>query len=216
MNPFDRSTKFLLALLVIGVWALLLHFLCRTTPAAAEPRRGGSQQFDEITVQRINIVDKDGKNRIVLANEDRFPAPIVKGKELPRAIKPAGIAFFKPDGDECGGIGLATTKTNQQVMIVFDYAHSEAIGLIKRESRDGKNYEAALAIFDRAPLDTKVEKASQEQTQRVVLSTANKNCRLVFADPAGKERIILAVNAAGEAKLQILDKDGKEVFVAPK
>jgi hypothetical protein len=37
--------------------------------------------FDEISVKRINIVEPDGKYRLVLANSERFPGLFMEGKE---------------------------------------------------------------------------------------------------------------------------------------
>ena len=41
--------------------------------------------FGEIDVERINLVEKDGKVRLVISNVDRFPQPIV-GKTPDRSV----------------------------------------------------------------------------------------------------------------------------------
>ena len=38
------------------------------------------QKFDEITVERLNVVEKNGQLVAVIANTDRMPDPIVGGK----------------------------------------------------------------------------------------------------------------------------------------
>jgi hypothetical protein len=210
----DRTTKTLLALLVIGVWASLLRPL--PAPVAADPARPGGQHFDEITVERLNVAEPGGKVRVVLASAARMPNPVVKGKEYPRSIRPAGIVFYKPDGDECGGVALNSTAKAEQAMLVFDYANSEAIGVGKFESKDGKGYEAGLTIVDRVPLDADIAKVGTVGARRFEVSSADRNCRLVLAGPDGKDRIVLSVDAAGVAKLQILDSAGRVVFAAPK
>lgn len=59
------------------------------------------ESFDEISVKRINIVDENGKNVIVISNQDRFPQPVLKGQVFGgRSINPAGLVFYKKDGDE--------------------------------------------------------------------------------------------------------------------
>lgn len=216
MNRADRATKLLLALLAAGVWGLLLRPLFVPASLADEPAKKGGQRFDEITVQRINLVDPGGKVRLVISNANRFPNPVVKGKEYERSIKPAGIVFYKADGDECGGIALNSTPKGEHVVFAFDYANSEAIGMSRSESKDGKNYDAGLVILDRVPLDADIEKVGSVGTRRFEVSNEDKNCKVILADPKGKERIVLGVDAAGEARLQIFDKDGKVVFAAPK
>ena len=66
MHHADRATRILLALLVLGVWALALSLLIDRRNAQA---RGQEERdaFREIDVQRINIVDAAGKTRLVIA-----------------------------------------------------------------------------------------------------------------------------------------------------
>src|SRR5687767_4636717 len=41
----------------------------------------GNARFDTITVQRINVVEPDGKLRMVLTNNNRIPGVVVNGHE---------------------------------------------------------------------------------------------------------------------------------------
>src|SRR3546814_10977717 len=52
------------------------------TPAAMVMADAGAQVgvFDEISVKRLNIVEPDGKYRLVLANSERFPGLFMGGK----------------------------------------------------------------------------------------------------------------------------------------
>ena len=49
----------------------------RQTPAAAV-----RQTFDEIDVQRINVVEQDGRVRLVIANSARQAVTVVDGKSI--------------------------------------------------------------------------------------------------------------------------------------
>jgi len=70
--------------------------------AFAQARR---QKFDEIDVERINIVEKDGKLRIVISNRERQHPGIIDGKLIPRPNGRApGMIFFNHKGDESGGL----------------------------------------------------------------------------------------------------------------
>ena len=54
-----------------------------------------NQKFAEIDVERINIVEKDGKFRMVISNKERQHPGIIDGKTLPREEgRPAGMLFF--------------------------------------------------------------------------------------------------------------------------
>src|SRR5215467_13940003 len=61
--------------------------------------------FEEITVQRINIVEPDGTLRMVISDKTRFPGIILKGQEHPHpSRKTAGMLFFNDEGTENGGL----------------------------------------------------------------------------------------------------------------
>jgi len=69
-------------------------------------RSSGPQQFDEITVHRINIVEPDGTVKMVITNADKFPNGENKlnGRTLTKSRKKrSGMLYFNEDGIECGG-----------------------------------------------------------------------------------------------------------------
>src|SRR3954467_1116234 len=68
---------------------------------AASPRR---PTFDEITVQRVNVVEPDGTLRMVLSDHTRLPGIIVHGKERPFPRPQAGMLFYNDEGSENGGL----------------------------------------------------------------------------------------------------------------
>ena len=64
-----------------------------------------NEEFDEITVHRIKVVEPDGTLRMVISNHDKFPGVIVRGKELGPNRRPgAGILFLNNEGTENGGL----------------------------------------------------------------------------------------------------------------
>jgi hypothetical protein len=216
MSRFDRTTKILLGLLVVGVWALACRpYLAASAMPESHPQRA-VQNFDEINVKRINIVENTGKVRMVLCNSEKMPNPVVDGKEYPRSVRLAGMVFYKADGNECGGIGLRSTANDESALMAFDFMKSEALGIAKFESKDGKRFDARLVLADRPPLDLPVEKANAASRERIVLANTNHDARLVLSDVEGHERIVLSVSAAGDARLQILDKGGRVVASLPK
>ena len=46
------------------------------------------------------------------------------------AIAPAGLIFYKSDGDECGGLVLAKAGATNANLMILDYSNSEAIASI--------------------------------------------------------------------------------------
>ena len=67
VNPkVSRLTQVLLLLLVIGVWGVLLLLWFSRVRSAADG--SADKRFGLITAERINIVDADGKPRLVISN----------------------------------------------------------------------------------------------------------------------------------------------------
>ncbi len=205
----DRTTKCLLGALAAGVWGLLLSSSLRQSD------QGGvrAASFDELTVQRLDVVDREGRRRIVISNAERFPLPVLGGKEYPRSIQPAGRVFYKPDGDECGGIGLVSVPLADRAMLIFDYQNSEAVGIGMTETSDG-GYSAGISIVDRQPLDADVSEVGSVGRERISVSNESGSASLVLSDSTGKPRIRLFVAADGDADIQLLDDEGKPVFSA--
>jgi len=66
-----------------------------------------SMYFKEITVQRINVVENDGKTRMVISNKDLSPEVLFHGKgftpPIPGHNRP-GLIFYNDEGTENGGL----------------------------------------------------------------------------------------------------------------
>jgi hypothetical protein len=86
------------ALLLALTTLLLSGFATRSTA-----------RFDEITVERINVVGENGKPVMVIARRGRLPGPMANGREYPPDIVEgrtllSGMLFFSEAGDEVGSL----------------------------------------------------------------------------------------------------------------
>jgi hypothetical protein len=104
-----RETRFLrgyalLMTLAAGVFSL----------AAFRQQTPQHVKFTEIDVERINIVEPDGKLRMVFSNRPRSIGPIYKGKPFgyPGGTRP-GMIFFNDEGTENGGMTLSGSRDAQ-------------------------------------------------------------------------------------------------------
>ncbi|MGA2747117.1 MAG: hypothetical protein ABSE44_20655, partial [Candidatus Sulfotelmatobacter sp.] len=69
---------------------------------AAAPK---ANDFDEITVHRINVIEPDGTLRMVISDHAKLPGVIVRGHEKPPVDRPqAGMLFYNDEGSENGGL----------------------------------------------------------------------------------------------------------------
>ena len=104
-----RETRFLrgYAILMTAAAGVIALAAFRTSPAQ-------ERTFTEIDVQRINIVEPDGKLRMVISNRPRSIGPIYKGKPFgyPGGTRP-GIIFFNDEGTENGGMTFSGSRDAQ-------------------------------------------------------------------------------------------------------
>ena len=166
------------------------------------------QKFDELNVERLNIVDANGKPRMVLANAERFPLPVLKGKSFKRAISPAGIVFYNAAGDEVGGLALTDMEAGRLSALVFDYESMDAMGLVTRISPDGKDATAGLVINSRP--------AGSDSVRRIELQNHNDVAELVMMDTKGRPRMRIYVDRNDQPAIEMLDEKGASVYTLRK
>jgi hypothetical protein len=79
-------------------------------------RPHGTRRFEVLDVERINLVTKQGKYAVVIANADRMPGNIVGGRErAPSGSRGGGLLFYNRDGDEAGGLIMDSERTDSSL-----------------------------------------------------------------------------------------------------
>lgn len=174
------------------------------------------QKFDELTVERLNIVDANGKPRLVLANAERLPPPILKGKSFKRAVNPAGIIFFDAEGDEVGGLALTDLNPGRVSALAFDYANADAMALVTHISQDGKDATAGLVINGRPDESLDPGSAARVGVRRIELKNHNEVAELVLMDTKGRPRMRLYVDKNDQPAIEMLDEKGASVYTLRK
>jgi hypothetical protein len=230
MEQLRRDLRFLKAYAAVSTLAL-----AGLAGAAFRQSSIPRQKFDEIDVERINVVEKDGRVRLVIANSARQAATLVDGKViLPNRKRDAGLIFFNDEGDEDGGMTWSGRTENgsprANAGLSFDqYKQDETVTL--RYSQSGKDREAGLTIADRpetsiaaaaALNDAKTDEERARIRQKLVDAGAVGSRKRVFAgkdsggtakvalsDGTGTPRLVLSVEKDGAAKIEFLDKAGK-------
>jgi len=117
-------------------------------------RQPQKQKFGEIDVERINIVEPDGKLRLVISNRPRSIGPIYKGKPFGYAggTRP-GIIFFNDEGTENGGLTLTGSRNadgtyRASTHMSFDQFDQDQIVVLNYGDNNGVR-QAGLAFSDR-------------------------------------------------------------------
>lgn len=218
--------------------SLVLVFL-----AVSAFRQAGPTRMDELTAQRVNIVDADGTLRLVLAGKDRMHPGVLDGKVIDRPRPVAGLIFFNDQGDEVGGLTVTgqerdgvrranallafdQLKQDQTIAIAYSEANGQrSTGLTVWDRPDVRLSElidklnAAQKIADASARDEaiKAARASMPPSPRRVFVGKNtdRSAAIMLADAAGKPRINLQVDADGEARIEFLDAEGKVIQRLP-
>ena len=201
-------------------------------------RQGTPQKFDEITVQRVNVVDANGTLRLVISNKDRMHPGQVDGKLIDRPRPVAGLLFFNEEGDEVGGLTFTGREVNgvpqASAGVMFDqFKQDQTIGISYSDS--GGRRTAGLQVWDRSDtvrLGELIEKLNaanriQDRGERdkaiaAIRAAAPAAPRRVFvgkngeraatvslSDGNGKPRLTLTVDAAGNPRIEFLDENGR-------
>src|SRR5437868_6634582 len=143
-TKLEKEVRFLKIYAIVATLVGAVFFL------SAFAMQNKNQKFAEIDAERINIVEKDGKLRMVISNKERQHPGIVDGKTLPREEgRPAGMLFFNEKGDEMGGLTFGgNTNEGQSGSLTFDrFRGDQTIQFRHSEAAKG-NYFAGIQVND--------------------------------------------------------------------
>lgn len=202
-------------------------------------------RFDQIDVQRINVIEPDGTVRLVIANRAKFPGSFFGGKEIPRSDRQtAGLLFINDDGIEMGGLSFEGAKNKGGQIagnghLSFDQYDQDQIFAIDA-GQVGTAKQSMVVISDRGdyPLhesfDELVQTKSLPPAQRQAAMekfvqthpgdhprvrlgrAADKSASLRLEDTEGRDRIVMKVVADGTPVLQFLDENGTVIEELPR
>ena len=195
-----------------------------------------TQRIDELTVQRLNVVDANGTLRFVLSNKDKMHPGVMDGVTINRPRPVAGMLFFNDEGDEVGGLTYTGTDDNGRranAGLMFDQLkQDQTIGISYGEGNGQRT--AGLQVWDRSeqPLSDLIRamndaNALPEGPQRDAAvkaarakappgprrlfagKSADKAATVSLADGQGRPRLVLRVNEDGTSSIEFLDAEGK-------
>jgi hypothetical protein len=228
---------------LLHAYVVLTSVALVVVAASAFTQGPAPNTFEEITVQRINVVDANGTLRLVIANKDRMHPGVIDGKTINRPRPVAGMIFFNDEGDEVGGLVVAGHERDGQRratgMLAFDQLKQDQTVAISYSEGDGQRT-AGLQVWDRpdsrlgdlidqlnaanAIADASArEKAIQQvranappAPRRVFVGkSADRSATVSLADGRGQPRLTLKVGEDGTASLEFLDAEGKVVERLP-
>lgn len=143
--PGDRREKLLVT------WLVLLTLLCAglvwrslATPAAVT--------FEELSVERLNVLEPDGTPRVIVSNKARLPGIYLEGTEYPHPTREfGGLIFYNSEGDEVGGLAFDAAETEEGYRafahLAFDQFKQDQTVTLTYSDRNGERT-AGLRVDD--------------------------------------------------------------------
>ena len=224
-------------------YAVVATLFCAVILLTGFAAQNKNQKFAEIDVERINIIEKDGKLRMVISNQERQHPGIINGKVIERKPleRPPGMIFFNHLGDEMGGYVFGGNGANGHFgMMTWDKVrNAETMVLSYNESSNG-TFESGLRMLQQPNIPNDVMLAKQQEarkipdeakrkaaiqtlldnneltTNRLFLGKYRDNTTLLeMSDIKGKPRVRMQVAPDGSPKLEFLDESGKVFYSLP-
>ena len=234
-NKIEKEVRFL------KIYATVATLICAVVFLTAFAT-GKNQKFGEIDVERINVVEKDGKLKMVISNKERQHPGTMDGKYYKEreGQRNAGMIFFSERGDEIGGLIFdGNDGEGQGGSLTFDkFRGDQTIQFLHNEDKEG-NYFAGLRVNDqnmplpdflaklneinKLPTPEERQKASREfresgaatVSRMVIGKSKDKASVIMMNDGKGKPRIKISVANDGTPKLDFLDENGKVIYSLP-
>jgi hypothetical protein len=208
----DRDARFLKGA-ALGLTVLLAAV--SVAAATQQPR------FEEISAERINIVEPDGTPRLILYNSSHTPGAILYGKDHPHPNRSphAGMLYFNDEGTENGG------------HLTFDqFDQDQVVSLVGGLRVWDQPYMPIAQLLDRVQA-ARAKPEGQERTRAMeevsawaraqgifrqrlrAQTTRDKSAVIELADTLQRPRLRMVVDSSGSARLEFLG-DGGQVMRA--
>ena len=236
VDMFERRVQRLERTLRMHQYALFGMALSVVVLAAVAFREPIGAHVEELTLERLTVVEPDGQPVMALANSKRLPPPLLNGKPLQTDRRGPGLLFFDGHGWEVGGL-VYGTEANRVAYghLSFDQFHNDQVVLLSYED-DGRSASAGLRVVDRARSPTLDEllkmkddasRARPEErerltaairdsaAERIFLGSRNETAMLRLRDRSGRDRIRLSVDRDGMSRLEFIDSTGRIVQRLP-
>jgi hypothetical protein len=212
-DPIRRELR------LIKAYAVAVTLLLGTLSVAAFRQATQKTRFTEIDVERVNIVEPDGKLRMVIANRPRSIGPIYKGKPFgyPGGGRP-GIIFFNDEGTENGGLTFTGRRREDGTYasstgMSFDQFNSDEVLTLRYTDENGRKT-TGISIADRDERDIYDLIMQRDSINKMTDSVAKASAlQQLFGPrngvPLQATRVYLGRDRNKAAVLNLSDPNGK-------
>jgi hypothetical protein len=226
--------------LILKLYSITLTFVFAYFLLSSFKSNSSYEKFDEITVERINIVEPDGKLKMVISNSARQHPGMFDGEVLMERTRPPGMIFFNEEQDEVGGLVYqGNEKDGAGMVLSFDQYKNDQVMQMQYQRNNNGSQQYGINIWDRSENFTlpkfistidslRKEGVSNNQEMMRILrdmndgnplsaqrlftgKNYNEQVGVFIKDEFGHDRINIFVDANNNPKFQILDEKGNVV-----
>ncbi|WP_096270257.1 hypothetical protein [Paucisalibacillus globulus] len=172
--------------------------------------------YTQLNVEKLNIVDKEGKVKMTLFNQENIPPLIMDGKDiLPghRQNDPiSGIMFYNGIGEECGGLIFGSEVDEDGNLfsggsLTFDqYKQDQVVQMYFSEDNGESSY--GFSVFDRPNIPLSKVMEQQDQIINSGLSDEEKTKELDALYEGNTQRAFMGKDIHGNVSVQLWDSKG--------
>jgi hypothetical protein len=212
-DTLERDVRFLKR------YAAVSTLVAGVLVVAAFARPPQKVKFQEIDVERINVLEPDGKYRMVISNRPRSIGPIYKSKPFgyEGGGRP-GIIFFNDEGTENGGLTFtgrqdSTGAVRASTHMSFDQFNSDQVLNLDYSEGSGRRL-VGISMLDRAPIDI-YDFVKARDSIMAMRDTAARGAamRALTAPrngvPLVAQRVFVGRDQSKSAIVNLSDRDGK-------
>lgn len=224
----------------LKLYAITLTAILAALVFTSFTKESKTQKWDEITVERINIVEPNGDLKMVISNQNRQHAGMFDGKILFEGRKrPAGIVFFNEEQDEVGGLMYQGNKEggSSWILSVDQYKTDQVMQMRYLRNTNGQsrygiqfwdkdeNYTMPV-IAQKIDSLTKVGKSMGEAVEIIknskkgnpitaermfVGKTSDRQAGVFIQDQMGTDRLKIYVDSTDTPRIEVLDDSGRVI-----
>ena len=206
----DRDARFLKGA-ALGLTVLLAAVSVAAT--TQQPR------FEELSAERINIVEPNGTPRLILYNSSHTPGAILYGKDHPHPNRSphAGMLYFNDEGTENGG-SLTFDQFDQDQVVslsgglrVWDQPYTPIAQLLERvqAARAKPEGQERTRALEEVNAWARAQGIFRQRLR--AQTTRDRSAIIELADTLQRPRLRMVVDSAGGARLEFLGDSGQVV-----
>ncbi|MGI8499032.1 MAG: hypothetical protein ACR2OG_15790 [Gemmatimonadaceae bacterium] len=212
----ERLERDVRILRLYAVASTMVMIIGATAAFRQSPRH---EKFTEIDVERINVMEPDGKYRLVISNRPRSIGPIYKGQPFgyPGGGRP-GLIFFNDEGTENGGLTFtgrrgADGKYRASTHMSFDQFNQDQVLNLDYGDNNGQRV-IGFSVNDRADVDIHDMVAERDSIMKMRDTVARAAAMRKWAEPGNgvplvAQRVFVGRDPSRSAMLNLADPNGK-------